>query len=153
MQISTQTDNLEGKGHDLGVVGVFAGEQSGGALARLDRALEGGLAATCVDHDFTGKPKQQVVLPTLGKLPTRRLALVGLGPRAEAGAATWVRLGGTASRLANGVGAKSVLVAPPPDGGEPAALAALLGRGLALGAYRYDTYKSDKGRAVSLKKA
>jgi leucyl aminopeptidase len=152
MQMITQNDNLEGKGHDLVVLGVFAGEHTDKALAGLDAALGGGLAATCADHDFTGKPKQQVVLSTLGKLPARRVALVGLGARSEQGAATWVRLGGTASKLANSVGAKSVLVAPPTDSGEPGALAALLGRGVALGTYRYDVYKSDKGRAASLKK-
>ena len=153
MQMITQNDNLEGKGHDLVVLGVFAGEQTGKALTGLDSALAGGLAAACADHDFTGKPKQQVMLPTLGKLPARRVALVGLGARGEQGAATWVRLGGTASKLANSVGARSVLVAPPHDSGEPGAVAALLGRGVALGTYRYDVYKSDKGRAVSLKKA
>ncbi|HET9598725.1 MAG TPA: M17 family peptidase N-terminal domain-containing protein, partial [Anaeromyxobacteraceae bacterium] len=57
-----------------------------GVAADLDGRLDGHLARAAKEERFAGKPDQQLALRTLGRLPAARVVLLGLGPRARAGA-------------------------------------------------------------------
>lgn len=153
MQIVTHTEEPTAGAHDLVVVGVFAGETATTpAVGQFNKALGGALTTAAEEQDFQGKPKQQLVLNTLGQHASRRIALMGLGARPEHTAETFLRLGGAAARLGNAVGAKNVLLALPKLDANGMDVAQLVARGAALGTYRYDAYKSDKGRTLSVKK-
>ncbi|MBI5510447.1 MAG: leucyl aminopeptidase [Deltaproteobacteria bacterium] len=136
---------------DLVAVGVHAGRGApSSAVLTLDRALGGALRAAMLDEEFKGKAKERLTLHTLGRLPMKRIGLIGLGPEREATLETWLHFAANATRLANRVGARSVLVVVPPTGVEVAKLLAVLSRGLALGAYRFDRLKSAPRRRRTL---
>ncbi|HET6440265.1 MAG TPA: leucyl aminopeptidase [Anaeromyxobacter sp.] len=120
-----------------------------GPLASLDRALSGELWAAVGAERFAGKVGQALTLTPLGKIPARRLTLLGLGPGEKM--ATAARRGGheplraaagRAARDAVKAGASSLaLTVPPlPSGGVPGAARALV-EGALLGAYSFERYR------------
>jgi leucyl aminopeptidase len=118
-------------------------------VGRADARLEGLLRRAAAEERFRGKPGQSLLAHTNGKLPTRRIALVGWGaPGAEAPRAVRV-LAGTTARLAASVGAaRAVLAWAAGDAGATLEAAA---EGAQLGAYRFDRYLTDeRNRAPSL---
>jgi leucyl aminopeptidase len=127
-----------------------------GLAADLDARLDGHLARAAKEERFAGKPDQQLALHTLGRLPAARVLLLGLGPRARAGALMAAGLeplraaAGRAARAAVKAGAGSLALALPPDlPAAPAARAAV--EGALLGSYRFGKYKTkaDEGGALA----
>ncbi len=140
---------------DLLVLGVFADELKNHAvLKRFDKAFVRMLLDAAAEQEFAGKSKQQFVLHTLGKARAQRVALVGLGARKKVSSAVWLRLGGTAMRLGNAASAASVAIATTDEqkAGDAPAWVGLIARGAHLGRYRFNRYRSDKGRAPSVQK-
>ncbi|MBI4320800.1 MAG: leucyl aminopeptidase [Chloroflexi bacterium] len=129
----------------LAVVGVFEGEdRPSGVAGAVDAALGGLIAQLIADREISGKPNEVTVIHTQGKLPARRVAVVGLGKRAEftldmirqasASAALKARdlnLVGYAT-IAHGVGASGL-------GTEECGRA--LAEGAVLALYRYEQFK------------
>jgi leucyl aminopeptidase len=107
-------------------------------VAAADRALGGALRQAMADERFTGKPDQILSLHTLGRLPAKRLALLGRGAGLLA-PRDLQALGGRASRLAKATGARSAALVVP---GAAPALADLeaLADGAALGLYQFARY-------------
>jgi hypothetical protein len=163
MHIVSFADNLAHAAVDLLVVGLHTGDfAKTDAFKQLDRGLDGLLGTEVRAHNFTAKPMQTLcVVNRSTALKACRVTLVGLGPRrarsTQNACEGLLRLAGTATRLANAVGAKEVLLSLPhlPQGCSPRAmqgLVALLARGAHLGGYRYTAYRSTAGRPASLKK-
>ena len=137
---------------DVLVLGVAStGLFKKGLGQAVDAALNGALKVQCKDRQFTGKAKQQLLLPTQGQLPQRYVALVGLGPEADIGAEACLHLGGTAVRLGESVGAKSVLLWAPELTAKEATRSGWLARGAWLGHYSFDVYRAPE-RPRSLKR-
>lgn len=107
------------------------------ALEALDRALGGGLSALMKTAEFEGKPDQILSLPTLGKLPSRALVLLGLGPKRTPTDAELRAFAARAARAANAEHARTFAVVVP-EGGESRLRP--LAEGLELGAYRFSKY-------------
>lgn len=116
---------------------------SDGPLARLDASFDGELARLAADARFTGQTARVLALPTLGRLPARRLVLVGLGGAAEATPASISRAWGAAALAARDAGAKEVVSALPPAlpnlTPDAAVQAAAIGPRLAL--YEFTKYQ------------
>ena len=135
---------------DLLVIGCREGDLEGqGIVGRAGARLDGLLRRAAVEERFAAKPGQSLLLHTHGALPSRRVALVGLGafegddPRALRSAA------GSAARIAGAVGAVRAALTWP-SGSADATLAAAA-EGAWLGAYRFDRYLTDdRSRAPSL---
>ena len=151
MQIVTSVEEPQRSACDLVALGVLADGLKAAPVKPVDAVLKGALAAAAKDQDFSGKPRQQLVLHTLGELPSKRVALLGLGARDEITAELLLRWAATAVRLANSVGAQSLLLVLP-ELPRSLEVAQLIARGVALGGYRYDEYRSDKGRPATLRK-
>jgi leucyl aminopeptidase len=144
---------------DLVAVPVFEEDlaaRPAGALAALDGALDGHLARAAKEERFRGKPDSALAIHTLGRLPARRLLLVGLGPRARAARMTAdgfeaLRMAaGAAARAARKAGAARLAIAIPAELAGPGAARAAA-EGALLGAYRFDRFKGrrrkeDEGR-------
>ena len=65
---------------DAIVVNLFDGVTSpSGATGAVDRALGGAISALIADNEITGKQNQISMIHTLGKLPTKRVIVLGLG--------------------------------------------------------------------------
>jgi leucyl aminopeptidase len=126
---------------DLLVLTCAEQEQGTNVLvAAADQALGGALRQVIADERFLGKPGQAVSLHTLGRLPAKRLALIGAG-KAPLGARELLVLGGRASRLAKTTGARSAALLAP--SAAPAELQALA-EGAALALYHFARYLTDE---------
>ena len=100
MQIQSFAGKAAAARTDLIVVGTFEDAwQKDTEFVAVDRALKGALVAAAKEEDFSAKDGTQLVVSTLGRIPAKRVALVGLG--SDAGATTWLKLGAIASRIGN----------------------------------------------------
>jgi leucyl aminopeptidase len=129
------------------------------SVAAVDAALTGHLLTAARAERFEGKAGEELTLTTLGKLPTRRVHLLGLGPKERMAQASR-RQGheplrsavGRATRGAIRGGARSLAVAIPDllEGDIPGAARAIV-EGALLGAYSFERYrKRDPSRPPGL---
>jgi leucyl aminopeptidase len=107
----------------------------------VDKALGGALADVTKSESFEGKSGQTIVLYTHGKLPAKRVIVVGGGPRNDFANPHIRDVAGAVAQCANKVGAKSVgFVLPGLGGGRELALVQMAVEGLHLGTYRFARY-------------
>jgi leucyl aminopeptidase len=127
---STETDAL--------VVPVARGEEGhapSDLLTTLDDTLGGNLATLLSDASFGGKAGTTLVVPTLGRLPARRLVVAGVG---TPGNEEDLRLGyAAAASAARRAGSTSLALALPHSEGSAATQAVVATR---LALYRFTTY-------------
>ncbi len=83
------------------VVNLYQGlKKPGGATGAVDRALGGQLAELIADGEVTGKPGEITIVHTAGRIPARRVVVVGLGKREKCDLETVRRaVGGVTRRL------------------------------------------------------
>ncbi len=129
---------------DALVVGATAGaggaELTGGAAAEIDAALDGWLSEHLRDLSFKAKAGDVAIVPTVGRLPAKSLAIVGLGDAGEAGPAEVRKATGAAGRRL--VDSSTVALAAHDLVDHPKAARAAL-EGLLLGSYKFTAFKSD----------
>ena len=148
MQISTLQGNIAQQEHDCIVINLFQDvTRPAGATGAVDAAMDGTLSRLIADGDFSGEAGTSTLLYTDGKLPSRRVLIVGLGAQesfdshaARSAAAT------AANRLAElkGVRTFATVVHGSGIGGlEPAEAAQALAEGTLLACYRPPRYRRD----------
>jgi leucyl aminopeptidase len=142
MQISPQISSVVTTKQDLVVFGVYADAWHAGPVAQMDKALGGAVVRAARAQGFEGRAKQLVRCPRTDGKSERSVVVVGLGKQSGCTPQTWVRLGGIAARQAAALQAKSVCIVPPADAGRESDVASGLARGVVLGGYRFDHYKS-----------
>ncbi len=141
MKITLSNDSLNKAAADLLAIGLR--ERKVGRdenFQRLDKAMGGALSQHVKDEDFGGKAGEVLKVPARGRINARWIVLVGLGSGAPAAAdarVVAVRAAGTAQRH------KSLAIVPPTTGADAVRAAA---EGVVTGAYRYDTYFTQKPR-------
>ena len=145
MEISIQQGDPLGMQADALIIPVSTRD---GALhldevaSQVDEALGGEIARLAADARFTGKTGTRFQVPTMGRLPARRIVLAGTGDPNKLTAEAIRRAWGVATTAARDAGAEQVLSALPPAGGplDPGdALAAAL-TGAELATYRFSRY-------------
>jgi len=114
----------------------------------INAALGGELRRLAEDARFAAKRGETFLVPTLGRLPARRIVLAGLGPRDAVDRPAVEGAVGAALLTARTAGATEVVAAFPAAGlplsAEPALAAAAEGAELAL--YRFAKYQAaDEG--------
>lgn len=140
---------------DMLVVGIFEGSESAPPLAKLDALLgpaqrgagnRGHLALHVKEEDFKAKEGATLTIHTHGKLPFRKLAVLGLGDRKGFDVRRLRRGAAHAAKLASASKAKTLALWLPLDKTDAKTAEAVqaAAEGLLLGAYRYDRYKEDK---------
>ncbi|HXK17263.1 MAG TPA: leucyl aminopeptidase [Polyangiaceae bacterium] len=124
-------------GADALIIGVFAGTVGDSdALLALEDALGGGLLSHLKASEFDGKLEQQIDMPTFGRVKSRRLLVVGLGPKADADAARIRSALAGAVRAAQSSTTKSIALSLP----SPLPSLRAVGEAIVLGAYRFSRY-------------
>lgn len=124
-------------GADALIVGVFAGAVADSdALLALEDALGGGLLSHLKSSEFEGKLEQQQDVPTFGRVKSRRLLVVGLGPQVELTAARTRNVLAAAVRSAQSSTTKSIAIALP----DPLPSLRAVGEAVVLGAYKFSRY-------------
>ena len=80
MQLEIITGAIQEQAAEAIVVNLFEGVTApAGASGAVDAALDGAISALIAAGDFRGKSNEVVVLYPAGKLPARRVFIVGLG--------------------------------------------------------------------------
>ncbi|MCC6312464.1 MAG: leucyl aminopeptidase [Thermomicrobiales bacterium] len=130
---------------DALIVPVEAGDIAGIPAAlggMLPETLAASIAEVIADARFTGKAGNTLVVPMLGAVPVKRLALTGLGPADELTAGKIERAYGAAARAARDAGARRLTAIAPPAPLDPRAAnpieAAVIG--MSLGLYAFTTH-------------
>ena len=150
MDVVTAAAPPESFACDALVVGIFqdVGPMDGPA-ARVDKALGGLLAASLTEERFEGKPAKTTVLHTHGRIPARRVIVVGLGPKGQATLETLRRAAAAAILRARDLYAAHVAFSPAslaPHSTELVTQARV--EGIVLGHYRFSKYKKPEGGEV-----
>jgi leucyl aminopeptidase len=124
-------------GADALIVAVFAGAVADSdALLALEDALGGGLLSHLKASEFDGKLDQQIDVPTFGRVKSRRLFVVGLGPKADVDAARVRSALAAAVRSAQSSTTKTLALVLP----DPVPSLRAVGEAVVLGAYKFSRY-------------
>ena len=111
----------------------------------LDEALSGELSRLATDAHFSGKTGTTLVIPTLGRIPSRRIILAGFGPAESLGEAATTRMAGAAIRAGREAGARRIAVALLDTGMgiDPRTALEAAAVGVSLGLYSFDHYRGE----------
>jgi leucyl aminopeptidase len=131
---------------DALVVGLYSDDvkKPGGALAAVDRQLDGQVRAILDAETFGAKSGQVTYLHTGGRLPAARVVVVGLGARKDTTPEIVRRASATGLRRARDLGARTVAVELLGDRLPAGQRAHAVVEGAILGGYTFDRYKKDK---------
>ncbi len=131
---------------DLLVVNLFEGvTHPGGGTGAVDAALDGWITRLIEEEQFKGKANKTLEFPTFGKIPARRVLVVGLGKAEEFGLEGIRQAAATAMQRAKALNVRSVatlLHGAGIAGIEADLCAQALTEGSLLGAYAFKRYKS-----------
>ena len=142
-RIETEADEVLVLHHYEGEAGLHD------EAATVDRALKGLLRALLASGEFEGKHGQTVLLHTHGKIPAKRVLLVGLGKKKDAKLDIVRQAMGTAAKRVRQAGAKAFTT---PLHGRAIVdttgllLAQAMVEGAILGGYQFTAYRSDRAK-------
>ena len=121
---------------------VSFGDPSKDPVFKLaDKALGGVLADIAQSESFEGKTGQQISVHAHGKIPAKRIVVVGGGTKGEFGNPSLRDLTAMVAQHANKVGAKTVVFLVPPFGANrEGALIQHAAEGVFLGTYKFGRY-------------
>lgn len=131
------------------IVNLFDGVKSpGGATGAVDKAMDGAISNLISEGEIKGKKGEAVLIHTLGKTPSPRVIIGGLGKQDDFDLSVVRNLMGTCLRRARGASATSVatiLHGAGIAGLDPEACAQAIAEGAVLGTYRFRRYKYNGG--------
>ncbi len=136
------------------IVNLFDGVRSpGGATGAVDKALGDGISQLITEGEIKGKGGELTVIHSLGRLPSPRVLVAGLGKDSEFNHGTIRDLTGAALRRLRGAGASSVatiLHGAGIAGLEPEVSAQAIAEGAIMGSYRFTRHKQneDDGKEI-----
>src|SRR5688572_3268536 len=108
MEFRHVTDNALQTSADLLAFTVLGDPGRDPFFKSVDEALGGGLKEAAKSESFEGKSQQSLVLWTGGKVPAKRVMVIGLGSKGDLGAPVLRDAAAAAAQTANKVGAKVV---------------------------------------------
>lgn len=117
------------------------------AVRPVDQKLGGQLSALRKSGEFSGKPNNTALLHIDGKLPAKRVLLVGIGTRETVTLERIRQAMGTAAKRARTAKAKGIVCVMPdvPKGTGPMDdVAQAMVEGVVLGEYRFNEYRTDR---------
>jgi leucyl aminopeptidase len=127
------------------VVGVYADDKKlREPAARVNEASGRALSEVLEAEKFQGKAGHVTHLHTNGRMPARRVVVVGLGKRAETTPETLRRAAAAGLRRARDLGARAVAIELLGDRLPARARAQAVVEGAILGTYTFDRYKREK---------
>ena len=137
------------------IVNLFEGiTQPGGGTGAVDQALDGAISRVIEDGDCRGKSGELTLIHTLGKIPSPRVLVAGLGKQEKftldkirgiaASAARQLRRRRceTIATITHGAGIAGL---------DPEACAQAIAEGTLLGLYRFDRHKKPKDDDVDVR--
>ncbi|HSF69285.1 MAG TPA: leucyl aminopeptidase [Nitrospira sp.] len=148
MQIDTRHGRIETEATEALVLTHCEGEAlSKQDAAVLDKTLGGTLQELLRTKEFEGKSNEVVLFHTQGKIPAKRLILVGLGKKKDLGLDQIRQAIGYAAKRVRQAKAGSFAVSLPsvtPRGASMVDVAQVIAEGAILGAYQFNVYRSEE---------
>jgi len=145
MNVTVSGEPLASAAADAVVVGVYADDKKlREPAARVNTASGGALGEVLTAEKFQGKVGQVTHLHTNGRLPARRVVVVGLGKRADTTGESLRRAAAVGLRRARDLGARAVAIEVLGDRLPPRQRAQAVVEGAILGTYTFDRYKREK---------
>src|SRR5688572_93302 len=147
MEITVKEGRIESEPAEVLVLSHSEGEtalQDGTAV--VNKALNGWLQDLIKGGEFQGKSHQTVLLHTQGKIPAKRVLMVGLGKKKDARLDTVRQAMGTAAKRVRQAGARSFITpihGSTLPGTSFTELAQAMVEGAVLGGYQFAVYRSD----------
>ncbi len=153
MQIKVESADITQHNAKAIIVNLFQGVTTpGGATGAVDAALEGGISALISEGEIKGKTGEAVLVHTLGRMPSPRVIVSGLGKQDSFNLNVIRNLMGTALRRARMTGARTVATivhGAGIAGLETADCAQAIAEGALMGEYRFRKYKSSEDPSFS----
>jgi leucyl aminopeptidase len=145
MQIGVQTGELKDSSAKAIIVTVFEGANASmGAVAEVDRALDGAISRLVEEGDVTGRSKETTLVHTLGRIPSPRVLVLGLGKSDAFDGQVLRNTLAVAARYLRRTGAESVAIGADSSLGLATdACAQAIVEGIILGHYRYLVHKKE----------
>ena len=152
MKVTIASGDVVASKVDLICLGVLQGKSKGNPRYEvLNKALNGALASSGKEHDFSGKQGESYVVDTMGTHGFKRVMVLGCGDAKKVTPRVLQGVGANATRLGNKVSAKKVLLVLPELDTEAATVVDLVTRGAILGGYRFEKYLTKSGRVSSVR--
>ncbi|HKW86597.1 MAG TPA: leucyl aminopeptidase [Nitrospiraceae bacterium] len=148
MDVKVKQGRIEAEPAEVLVLTHYEGDGSlQEEAAVVDRALRGALRDLLKSGEFQGKSQQSVLLHTQGRIPAKRVLLVGLGKKQDARLDTVRQAMGTAAKRVRQAGGRSL--ATPVHGltlprTSHVDLAQAMVEGTILGCYQFNLYRSER---------
>ena len=149
MQVDVKVGRAEAESAEVLVLTHCEGEglnkQDG---APIDKLLGGALRDLLQSKEFEGKASEILLYHTHGKVPAKRLLLVGLGKKKDLTLDAVRQAMGHAVKRVRQAKAGSFTVTVPavtPKGHSPVEVAQAMTEGAILGGYQFTAYRSDNG--------
>ena len=146
MEIGVITGDITALEVDAIIVNLFEGiKRPGGATGAVDVALDGAITRLIEDGEITGKRSEMTLIHTLGKMPTPRVVVAGLGKQDGFSAEGIRQVMGEAGRFIRKPGvrrAATIAHGAGIGGMEPATSGQAVAEGMLLGLYTFRRYKS-----------
>ena len=147
MQVEAKAGRVEAETTEALVLTHCEGEAfSRQDAAVLDKALGGALRDLLQSKEFEGKANETVLFHTQGKVPAKRIILVGLGKKKDVGLDQIRQALGHAAKRVRQAKAGSFTVAVPsvmPRGASLVEVAQVMVEGAILGSYQFNVYRSE----------
>jgi leucyl aminopeptidase len=140
---------------DLFAFTTFGDPSKDSIFKSVDTALAGVLTDVAKTESFEGKSGQTVVVHTHGRLPAKRVLVVGCGAKSEFQNPHIRDVTATVAQIANKAGASTVgFLLPALGANREPALAQLASEGIHLGTYKFGRYltSDEHKRPASLKR-
>ncbi|HEU4760409.1 MAG TPA: leucyl aminopeptidase [Dehalococcoidia bacterium] len=148
MEIQVETGDIAQHPAKAIIVNLFEGVTSpGGATGAVDKALGGGISQLIAEGEIKGKKDELTLIHTLGRLPSPRVLVAGLGKQGAFGLDTIRDLTGAAVRRlrrAGATGAATIVHGAGIAGLDAQACAQAVAEGALMGAYRFTVHKQNE---------
>lgn len=135
-------DNGIQQAQDLYVVGLFEDQKLSGPVAEVNHTLDGVLEASRQSGEFTGAWLKTWDVHTLGKLPARRVLVVGLGQAASFGLRELRMASGQIAQWADERHIAHVVFEVPTGSFSAVEAAEAVTEGFTVGIWQFASYKS-----------
>lgn len=152
MKVSLLRESIVSVREDCIAVSVFQDEKiPSGSAAKVDVSLGGTIANLIKQGEIKGKLGETTILHTMGKLPSARVAVVGLGKKKKFTLESVRFATGSLVSKARALGVKgvaSVLFGAGEKGVTAELCAQVMTEGAILGAYTFNKYKKPEKNAI-----
>jgi leucyl aminopeptidase len=109
MKIKVVREDITKIKYDLIIVNIFEGVKiPGGATGAIDKFLNGLITELIANGEISGKIESFSIIHTQGKIPSKRVAIIGLGKKEEFDTDTIRKVGATVVKAAKSIKAKNV---------------------------------------------